>query len=392
IDDNLKQAQEARRVLDRLHAGIDPAARVRDLPVARQQLVEVAKALSLDAKILVMDEPTAALTGRETRELFRIIRSLKTAGVAMIYITHRLDEARAIGDRVTVMRDGRDAGTFAVRAVADARLIRLMVGRTLARAFPPLPRPGVKPLLEVEGLGRRPSTGSGSGAVGPVSLHVNAGEVFGLAGLIGSGRTEFARCLVGADHADTGSIRVAGRPVRIRSPRDAKRLGICLLPEDRKGQGLVLGLPVMHNVTLASLNRISRFGWLNGRAERTLAGGLVKRLDVRTPGLLQLARNLSGGNQQKLVLAKWLAVEPRVLVFDEPTRGIDVGARFEVYKLIAALARSGAAVILISSDLTEVLGMSHRVGVMHDRRLAGILPRRQATPERVMRMAMGLGR
>jgi ABC-type sugar transport system ATPase subunit len=195
---------------------------------------------------------------------------------------------------------------------------------------------------------------------------------------------------VGADRADAGTVRVAGRLADIRSPRDAKRHGICLLPEDRKGQGLVLGLSVMHNVTLASLDRLSRFGWMNGGAERALAGGLVRRLDVRTPGLDQLARNLSGGNQQKLVLAKWLAVEPRVLVFDEPTRGIDVGARVEVYRLITRLARQGAAVLLISSDLTEVLGMSHRVGVMRGRRLAGILPRRRATPERVMRLAMGL--
>lgn len=374
---------EAGRLLRRLRAEFPPSALVRDLPVAHQQLVEIAKALSLRPKLLVMDEPTTALTERETKELFRIIARLRGEGVAVIYITHRLEEARRIGDRVTVLRDGKDVGTYAVKRVSDARLVKLMVGRTLDTVFPPLATPDADPLLEVDGLAR-------DGVLDPVCLEVRSGEILGLAGLIGSGRTELARCLIGADRATAGTVRVAGRKVRIASPRDAKRHGLVLLPEDRKRQGLVLGLPVLHNVSLAALDRVSWRGWLRGRVERDLVGGLIKRLDVRTPGLGQIARNLSGGNQQKLVLAKWLAVEPRVFIFDEPTRGIDVGAKVEVYKLIVNLARQGAAVLFISSDLTEVLGMSHRVGVMRDRRLVGVLPRRAATPEKVMHLAMGL--
>lgn len=375
--------READRLLAGLHAGFRSSTPVRDLPVARQQLVEISKALSLKARVIVMDEPTAALTQRETKDLFAIIRRLKRSGVAIIYITHRLEEARAIGDRVTVLRDGRRVATAVLRGISDGRLINLMVGRKLSQVFPTLPRPRAADALRVEGLTRR-------GAFGPISFTLHEGEILGLSGLIGSGRTELARCLIGADPVSTGTIFVRGRRTVFSSPGDAQRHGVCLLPEDRKAHGLVLGLPVLENVSLASLKRLSRFGFMRAAAERKEVGGLVDRLRVRTPGLSQIARNLSGGNQQKLVLAKWLAVGPRVLIFDEPTRGIDVGARSEVYKLMTGLASRGVAILMISSDLPEVLGMSHRVAVMHAGKIAGILPRARAKPNAALRLAMGL--
>ncbi len=370
-------------LLRRLGAAFPPSARVTDLAVAQQQLVEISRALSLDARLIIMDEPTSPLTGRETTALFRVIRSLRREGVSIIYITHRLDEARAIGDTVTVLRDGRLAGTGPLRRMSDQRLVTLMVGRRIARLFPPLPRPGTREALGVQALAR-------PGAYGPVTLRIRRGEILGLAGLIGSGRTELARGLIGAERPATGTVTLAGVPFIPTSPAAARRRGLVLLPEDRKAQGLVLGLSVLHNGSLTSLDRLSRWGFMRSRAERRLVGGLVSRLRVRTPGLDQAARNLSGGNQQKLVLAKWLAVSPRVIIFDEPTRGIDVGARSEVYRLITGLARRGAGILLISSDLTEVLGLAHRVAVMRAGRIVADLPRARATPRTVMRHAMGL--
>jgi ribose transport system ATP-binding protein len=269
--------------------------------------------------------------------------------------------------------------------VTDALLVKLMVGRKVSQRFPAPPPPRAQTLLEVRALER-------TGSFGPVSFSLKSGEILGFAGLIGSGRTELARSLIGADRATGGSVTIDGISTRFRSPREAKRHGLCLLPEDRKAQGLVLSLSVLHNVSLASLEKISRFGFIRGGTERKKVSTLVDRLSVRTPGLGVVARNLSGGNQQKLVLAKWLAVEPRVIIFDEPTRGIDVGAKFEVYRLINNLAKQGVGVIMISSDLSEVLGLSSRVAVMHEGRLASILPRRAAGPVRVMRLAMGLSR
>jgi ribose transport system ATP-binding protein len=380
-----RMEEAARKLLRRMRADIAPGALAKDLPVAQQQLVEICRALSLDAKVIVMDEPTSPLTGRETSALFRLIRALKASGVSVIYITHRLEEARLVGDTVTVLRDGRRVGGAPARSLSNARLVRMMVGRTLSQVFPALGRPRPGAVLEVKGLAR-------TGVFGPVSFSLAPGEILGVAGLIGSGRTELARSLIGADPRTAGTISIAGRPVRITSPRDARRVGLCLLPEDRKAQGLVLGLPVVQNVSLASLDRLSRFGFLRLRAEARESQRLVDRLRIRTPSLEQLARNLSGGNQQKVVLARWLAVEPRILVFDEPTRGIDVGARFEVYKLITALARQGVGIMLISSDLGEVLGLSHRVAVMRGGLMTAILPRRAATPERVMHHAMGLAK
>jgi len=383
--DRRAMRREAGALLRRLHAGINPDSPVADLTIARQQLVEIAKALSARARIVIMDEPTAPLTQREVSDLFRIIRSLKASGVAVIYISHRLEEARQIGDRVTVLRDGRVAGLSTLKAVSDGALVRLMVGRELSRRFPRLASPGKAELLSVEGLARK-------GSFGPVSFSVRGGEILGFAGLIGSGRTEVARCLIGADPATRGSVRLDGHSGRFASPRQSKKAGMVLLPEDRKAQGLVLGLPVLNNITMASLERFTRFGFIRSRKERRTASGLMRRLRIQPPALDRAAQFLSGGNQQKLVLAKWLAVRPRVIIFDEPTRGVDVGAKFEVYRLIASLASRGAAILLISSDLGEVLGMSHRVAVMRDGRMTSIFPRRLATPERVMHAAMGLAR
>jgi ribose transport system ATP-binding protein len=385
IIDRKEMNREASRLLARLHADFSPEELAGDLPVARQQMVEISRALSLNARILVMDEPTAPLSGREVTELFSIIRELRASGVAIVYISHRLEEARMIGDRVTVLRDGRLAGESPLAGISDTELIKLMVGRDLASFFPEMAEPSPKEVLRVEGLAR-------PGVFGPVSFTVNAGEILGFAGLVGSGRTEIARCLAGADIPAEGTVTLDGKAVRLVSPRSSKKAGIALLPEDRKGQGLVLGLPVLENSSLPSLERFTRHGIINGKAERREVAGLVERMQLRPPDLDRVVGNLSGGNQQKVVLAKWLGVAPRVMVFDEPTRGIDVGAKHEVYLLMKELAAAGMAIIFISSDLTEVLGLSHRVAVMHQGKIAGIMPRSGATPENVMALAMGLAR
>jgi ribose transport system ATP-binding protein len=381
--DRKRMEAETAEWLAQLHGEVRPDALVRNLPVAKQQLVEIAKALALDARILVLDEPTAPLSRRETDDLFAIIRRLAAAGTAIVYITHRLEEGRAIGHRVTVLRDGGVAGTGALAELNDAAIVALMVGREMTGMFPDLPRPDGPVRLRVSQLER-------AGAFGPVSFEVRGGEILGVAGLVGSGRTEMARCLAGADRATGGTVEVDGAQVRLDSPRAARQAGICLLPEDRKAQGLVLGLPVLHNVSLASLEQVSRFGFLDLARERARVSALTDRLRVRTPSLDRPVRILSGGNQQKVVLAKWLAVGPKVILFDEPTRGVDVGARFEVYTLMCELAAQGVAVVMISSDLAEVLGMSHRVAVMHRGRIAAVLPRAEASPEQVMHYAMGL--
>lgn len=374
---------EASHILDRLHADFPPEELTGNLPIARQQIVEISRALSLNARILVMDEPTAPLSGREVTELFSIIRELRDSGVAIVYISHRLEEARLIGDRVTVLRDGMVAGESPLANISDSELIKLMVGRDLASFFPDIPKPAVKEVLRVDGLSR-------SGVFGPVSFTVNAGEILGFAGLVGSGRTEVARCLAGADIPTAGTVTLDGKLVDLVSPRSSKKAGIALLPEDRKRQGLILGLSVMENSSLPSLEKFTRYGVINDKAERREVSGLVERMQLRPPELDRTVGNLSGGNQQKVVLAKWLGVTPRVMVFDEPTRGIDVGAKHEVYTLMAELAATGIAIIFISSDLTEVLGLSHRVTVMHQGKISEILSRDEATPERVMALAMGL--
>jgi ribose transport system ATP-binding protein len=369
-------------LLDGLGLRIDPQRPVRELGIAQQQMVEVAKALDETTRVLIMDEPTSALTDAEIAELFATIERLTARGTAVIYISHRLEEVRRIGHRVTVLRDGRRVGTHDVSDLDIAQMIRLMANRELSEHFPKRRVPRGKELLRVTGLTRR-------GVLQEIDVTVHAGEVVGVAGLLGAGRTEMARAIVGADARDAGRITVNGREARIRHPADAIRLGIGFLPEDRKTQGLVQGLSVGENISLPCLGRLSRGGIVRRRDEREIANGLVKDLRIKTPGLDQPVVQLSGGNQQKVVLAKWLAAHADVLIMDEPTRGIDVGAKVEIYELMNGLTARGAAVLMISSELPEILGMSDRILVMRHGRIAAEFDAAGASQERVLRAALG---
>ena len=369
-------------LLDRLGVAIDPSAAAGGLTVARQQMVEIARALSFESRVLVMDEPTAALTDTEIEELFRIVRALRADGVGVVHISHRLEELQQISDRITVMRDGRTVATLATPDASIDEVIRLMVGRTVFGSGPELPeRPSTDVALEVRGMSR-------GRFVRDVSFAVRRGEIVGLAGLMGAGRTELARCVFGADRRDAGEVLVHGKPAHIGSPQDAVRAGIAYLSEDRKRFGLALGMDVESNVVQATLGRFSnRFGWIDRAATRRVADGHVASLRIRTPSLTQPVRALSGGNQQKVVLGKWLTADCDVLIVDEPTRGIDVGAKSEIYALLNDLARRGKAVVMISSELPEILRLSHRVLVMCEGRLTGELTAAEATQEKIMALA-----
>jgi ribose transport system ATP-binding protein len=355
-------------LLARVGITLDTHLAINALGVGRQQLVEVAKALHRTPRLIVMDEPTASLGLAEIDELFGVIRELRARGVSIVYISHRLDEIFALCDRVTVMRDGTVVDTRPVAQSTIETLVQMMVGRTLERALrTPNPPAEREEVLRVSGLTRR-------GAFSDVSFVVRRGEIYGLGGVVGAGRTEVARAIFGADPVDSGEIAVDGHAVRITSPRDAVRNGIAMLTEDRKAEGLVLGLTVRENVALAVLDRIARaFGFIPPARERALAQEFIASLRIRTPGGEQLAVNLSGGNQQKVVLAKWLAVKPKVLIFDEPTRGVDVGAKAEIYALIRELVAHGMAVIVISSELPELLSLSDRIGVLKRGRIVAEL-------------------
>jgi ABC-type sugar transport system ATPase subunit len=373
---------EAARVLAQIGARITPSMRVRDLSVAQQQMVEIAKALAVEARVIIMDEPTAALGEHEVETLFEIVLGLKAKGIATIFITHRLEEIFRVADRIVVLRDGRRVGELAIGEATTDRIIQLMVGRTLADIFHKETAAITTPVLEVRGLRR-------AGAVEDVSFTLRRGEILGFAGLVGAGRTETMRLLFGADRKDGGDILIEGKPVAIHSPHDAVRAGLGLVPEDRALQGLVLKLPVRENIVLATLGRHSQTGMVKRRAVEATAHDYVNRLSIRTPHLRQKAIFLSGGNQQKVVLAKWLASQPKVLILDEPTRGIDVGAKAEVHALMSRLAQAGIGIIMVSSELPEVLGMSDRIVVMHEGRVAAILNRGEATQERIMAYASG---
>jgi len=375
----------ARALLDRLGATFSETALVNELSVAEQQMVEIAKALSVESKVLVMDEPSATLTEHELESLFEQMRSLRASGHSIIYISHRLEEIFEIADRVTVLRDGELVGTAPVSELDAPAIIRMMVGRDLTQE----PRPtkaadvsALQELLRVEGLSRGTHFQD-------VSFTVHRGEILGIAGLVGAGRTELVRAIFGADRPTRGQIYLNGKPVRPRSPAHAISLGIGLVPEDRKLQGLILGMAIPGNVTLARLGAVSTAGILSGRRERQAAEDFIAQLDIATPGPYQLARNLSGGTQQKIVLAKWLFARSEVLIFDEPTRGIDVGAKQEIHNIMRSVASSGRAVIMISSELPEVLRMSDRIMVMHEGRVAGFLTPEEATQERIMTLATG---
>jgi ribose transport system ATP-binding protein len=374
--------RSARRLLDRVQCGIDTDVPVASLSVAEQQLVEIARALGRQARLVVMDEPTAALADHEIEALFEVIRGLCSEGVPVIYISHRMPEIFTIAHRVTVMRDGCTVGTRDVASTDVPELIRLMVGRTIAEQIPKREVAVGNPLLEIDDLQLR-------GATTPVTLSVRAGEVLGVAGLMGSGRTALARAIFGADPVVRGTVRVGGRRLPPNSPRASIAAGVGFLTEDRKGQGLVLLLPVAANVSLTSLADLTRLGVLDLTAERQIAGALVERLRIRVSSLDQSVADLSGGNQQKVVLARWLAAHCRVLLFDEPTRGIDVGAKAEIYELIGELVAQGVAVLLISSEMPELLGLADRIAVMHEGALQGVVSRSEATPERIMELALG---
>ncbi|MBD5606236.1 MAG: sugar ABC transporter ATP-binding protein [Candidatus Eremiobacteraeota bacterium] len=335
----------------------------------------------------MMDEPTAALTDREIAALFALIAKLKARGVAFVYISHRLEELPKISDRITVIRDGKTIETRATADMPQDEMIRLMVGRSLSAHFPDLPPvpPDASEVLTVSGL----SCASGV-PIEDVSFAVRAGEIVGLAGLVGAGRTEIVRALAGADGAREGTIDVDGRRVAVRSPQDAIAAGIALITEDRKAQGLVLGMGVRENTTLAHLDRFERGGFVDRAGETATTNREIAELRVRTPNAEQLVRNLSGGNQQKVVLAKWLIGDARVYLFDEPTRGIDVGAKAEIYALMVALLARGAAIVMVSSELPEVLGMSHRVLVVRGGRVRAEFARADATPDKVIAVAAGV--
>ncbi len=383
---------DALAFLSRLGVNLDPRARVRDLSVAQQQMVEIAKALSLNARVVIMDEPTSALTETEATALFRIIRGLKEAGLGVIFIGHRLEEIMAICDRVTVLRDGQNAGEMPIDEATPDRIVQMMVGRPVDELYAESTVSSAGPVvLSARGL-RRSGTASDASTVvlEGIDLDLRAGEILGVAGLVGSGRTELARAIFGADPIDGGEILLDGQRVRIAGPQDAIRLGIALVPEDRKLQALVLPLSVRENISLPNLSRMSRFGFVRRQDERRLVARFIEALRIRTPSQTQRVVNLSGGNQQKVVLAKWLAREPRVLIVDEPTRGIDIGAKAEVHTLLRELADSGVAIMMISSELPEVLRMSDRVVVMRQGHITGELSRSEATQERIMELATGL--
>jgi rhamnose transport system ATP-binding protein len=355
---------------------LDPDRIVGTLTVGNRQRVEILRALSQDARLLIMDEPTAALTEYDVTRLFDIVRRLKSRGVGIIYISHRLDEIFQLADRVTVLRDGEQAGSRRVADTSSAELVQMMVGRKIESLFPKVAATIGAPVLEVRDLVRRPMTRG-------VSLTVRAGEIVGLAGLVGSGRSELAQTIFGITPAESGEIVVSGKPVTIGSPGRARALGIAYVPEDRGTQGLVRPMNVRENFSLANLAGVARGGFINRSAETRLAEAGVARFRVRARSLDQVVGRLSGGNQQKIVLGKWLANQPKLLILDEPTRGIDVGAKAEIHRLMSELAGQGLAILMISSELPEVLGMSDRVLVMREGRLVAEFTREQASPEAV---------
>ncbi len=377
-----RERRRAAELFQRLGVTLDLDAPVRTLTTAQQQLVEIAKALAFEVRLLVMDEPTAALTSHEVERLFAIIRELTKQGIGIIYITHRLDEVFAIADRVSVLRDGANVSERPIGQITRSQIVQMMVGRELTGEFPSRATKPGEPRLEVTGLCRGRD-------VRDVSFAVRRGEIVALTGLIGAGRTETVRLIFGADRRDASEIRLDGKTLSIRSPRDAIAAGIGLLTEDRKLQGLTLGHSVLDNFALPNLSRLSRWEFVQSRQEREEFAGYVRSLKIKIPNQEQRAGNLSGGNQQKVVLAKWLARNCDVLIFDEPTRGIDVGAKYEIYLLMNELAAQGKAIVMVSSEIPEVIGMADRILVMHDGRITGELAdARRAAPEQIMKLAM----
>jgi ABC-type sugar transport system ATPase subunit len=377
--------RQTRALLDEVGLMLGPRTPMRRLSIAQAQLVEVARALAVTARLIIMDEPNASLTARESERLFEVIARLKQRGVAVIYVSHRIEDVLRIADRVSVLRDGMHVGTIPAPQATVPQVIRMMVGRELSLSAHPSGAAAGAPLLDVRGLDH-------PGLVHDVTFAIHSGEIVGLAGLVGAGRSTTAQLIFGALPYNRGEIRLGGRRVQIRSPQDAMRHGIAMVPEDRKQAGLFVQMPVRWNISIAQLRHMSRLGVLRHRAERELARHFVARLGIRTAGIDAPVRNLSGGNQQKTLLARWLATNPRLLILDEPTRGVDVSTKAEIYEIIQGLARRGIAILLISSELPEVLSVSDRIVVMREGRVTGVLRRDEATEDRVMAYATGVAR
>lgn len=373
----------ARELLAEVGAKIDPETDAGALTMPQQQLVEIARALGANAKILILDEPTASLSEEDTNNLFRVIRNLKAKGVGMIYISHRLEELPVIADRVTVLRDGNTIDTREMATVDRDELIKLMVGRELSQVFPKREVKLGETVLELKNFGCR------AARIHNLNLSVRAGEIVGIAGLVGAGRTEFARSVFGLDTADSGEILLNGKSVKNSHPRDAIHNKIAYLPEDRRKHGVILDLPISSNITLASLKILSGRMGLNFAKEKELAAEYTRRLGVKTPSIHDSVSTLSGGNQQKVALSRWLLTKPDILILDEPTQGIDVGAKSEIHELMTELAEQGVAILMISSELPEILGMSDRIAVMHGGTIVEILDRKDATQAKVLALALG---
>jgi ribose transport system ATP-binding protein len=377
------QRTESQNILDTLGLKIDPGAIVGSLGVGQQQMVEIARAIRANAKMIIMDEPTSSLSAQETEKLLQIIRYLKGEGISIIYISHHLEEVLAVSDRITVLRDGKSIGTVNARDVTVNDLVKMMVGRDITQKYPKIKAPIGKEMLRVENISRK-------GVLDNISFSVRAGEILGFAGLVGAGRTETARAVTGADPIDGGKVFVEGKQAFIKKPSDSINAGIAFLTEDRKGQGLIMIQDIEFNLTLVNLKNYIKGIFLNLKQCKIDAEKKVRELRIRCPGLKMPAGNLSGGNQQKVVIAKWLLSKARIFIIDEPTRGIDVGAKVEVYNLMNELVKGGAAVIMISSEMDECMGMSDRIVVMHEGKIAAEFTAEEATQEKILYAASGI--
>ncbi len=381
--DTARLHREAGQFLQAVGLEVAPDTRVGSLAIGQQQLVEIAKALSTRARVLIMDEPTSSLSAGEAENLFRVIQDLRGRGVSIVYISHRLGEVSRLADRVVVLRDGENSGELARHEISHASMVRLMVGRDLSQFYPHQPHARSETVLEVDGLC------TPAHPTDPLTFQIRAGEMVGLAGLVGAGRTEVLLALFGVQPAVGGTLTIDGKPLRAETPAEAIEAGLALVPEDRKREGVVLAMPVRENVSLASLRQDQRHGFRDGAREASLSAEMIQSLRIKTPGDRQVVQFLSGGNQQKVVIGKWLALKPRVLLLDEPTRGIDIGAKQEIYRLMEELAAQGVAILFASSEMEEILGMSDRVLVMHEGRITGELARHQLSEEAIMHLATG---
>ncbi|NRF95675.1 sugar ABC transporter ATP-binding protein [Paenibacillus frigoriresistens] len=381
--DKAEAYKESNRLLQVVGLSIDPNTLVQELSIAQRQLVEIARALSLNAKLIIMDEPTSSLTENESVRLLDIVRRLKTLDVSIVYISHKLEEIYQMADRITVLRDGVTISTVLASDCPEDELIRMMVGREVKDVFAKRPIHIGDPILEVKGL-------SAGDKVRNIDFSLRQGEILGFAGLVGAGRSEVMRAIFGIDRIESGEIKLSGNAVTIKCPQDAISLGIGFVPEDRKTQGLLLGMSVKENITISSLEKVSDFKWfMNGKREADVTNQFIENLSIKTSSPNQYVSNLSGGNQQKVVLAKWLAIKPRILIVDEPTRGVDINAKKEIYAEMNRLAREGVGIIMVSSDLTEILGMSDRILVMHEGSVRGEFSSANATQENITYVAFG---